>query len=528
MALIPLLTRYAWRFGLIDRPEARKVHIKIIPRVGGIAMVIGALIPILMWVPLDLQITALLLGAMVIVVFGVWDDRKNLDYRLKFFGQFVAVLIVVLGGGVVIEQIPFGNFEILPGYIAIPLTIFALLGVTNAINLADGLDGLAGGTTLLSFGGLALLSYMADGLAVALVILAIIGALLGFLRYNTWPAQIFMGDAGSQFLGFSLGVLVILVTQNIHQAMSPATAILLIGLPLLDTLMVMSQRLVEGRSPFSPDRNHLHHKFLDLGFDHYQAVFFIYLAQALLVTAAYILRYQSDFVVLGFYFVFCTITMGFFWLTRQGAWGWKPGGKGYDILSLRWINWLRQSGWVGRAACAIANISVSIFLVCVATFAGTIPKDFGIMAWLLFGLLTLSFLLKRYASHLRLLEQIVIYSTSAFVIYLLTTYPGNLNYYTAYINAYLALLALAVMVGVRFTRGLYFKATPLDFLVLFIALVVPNLPDSHFNGIGMAAAKLIVLFYAIEFVLGMMPAGWRTLRVATLSALVLMGLRGAM
>ena len=294
MVLISPLVRLANRWHVVDMPAARKVHKTPVPRLGGLAMTIGAILPPLMWTTMDSQMAGFLCGIVVILFFGAWDDIKGLDFRLKFLGQIIAVLTVVLYGGVVIRYLPFFGLEPLPDYVAIPLTVFALVGVTNAINLADGLDGLAGGITLLSLGIIGILAYPTGDSRVLLLTASVIGSIVGFLRFNTYPARIFMGDAGSQFLGFSAGVLVVMLTQESNTALSPALPVMILGLPLLDTAMVIGERLYEGRSPFLPDKNHIHHKLLTLGFDHYEAVFVIYLLQTLLVAAAYFLRFETD------------------------------------------------------------------------------------------------------------------------------------------------------------------------------------------------------------------------------------------
>lgn len=314
MVLIPALMRIAQTWGLVDAPGERKVHTLSVPRIGGIAIAAGALVPVMMWAPMDRETAALLLGSVVILAFGVWDDVHNLNYKVKFFGQTVGAAIVVLWGGITIRYVPFLGFEPLSDAVAIPLSMLALLGVTNAMNLSDGLDGLAGGASLLSLSVIAILAYMANGPELTLVTASVMGGVMGFLRYNTYPARIFMGDGGSQFLGFVVGCVTIMLTQEIHQALSPAVALMILGLPLLDTLWVMGQRLLEGRSPFAPDKNHIHHKLLALGLDHYEAVFVIYLTQTLLVCAAYVLRYQSDLLLVSVYLGFCALVVGGFHL----------------------------------------------------------------------------------------------------------------------------------------------------------------------------------------------------------------------
>lgn len=219
MVLIPPLMRSAEKLSFIDAPGERKVHESPIPRIGGVAMVAGAVTPILMWVERPPLVLAFLIGIGIILFFGVWDDRKALDFRLKFLGQFLAISVVVIYGGVEIRYLPFHSIDPVPAYVSIPFTYFALLGVTNAINLADGLDGLAGGTMLLSIAAIGLLAFIAGDDLLVVFCLAVMGSIIGFLRYNTYPAQVFMGDCGSQFLGFSVGVLVIILTQDSNPAL---------------------------------------------------------------------------------------------------------------------------------------------------------------------------------------------------------------------------------------------------------------------------------------------------------------------
>jgi UDP-GlcNAc:undecaprenyl-phosphate/decaprenyl-phosphate GlcNAc-1-phosphate transferase len=150
MTLIPLMIRLAPWCGMLDNPDARKVHTTPIPRVGGIGIVMGALIPILLWSPLGDIVRAYLLGSLVLLVFGAWDDARNLNPYLKFIGQIIAASAVVFYGDVYIASLPFMDMEPLPDYVAKPFTVFAIVGLINALNVSDGLDGLAGGLSILS------------------------------------------------------------------------------------------------------------------------------------------------------------------------------------------------------------------------------------------------------------------------------------------------------------------------------------------------------------------------------------------
>jgi UDP-GlcNAc:undecaprenyl-phosphate GlcNAc-1-phosphate transferase len=201
MAWLPVLVHLANKWLMVDHPGARKVHTAPVPRVGGIAMALGVLIAALATMSLQRADAWFLAAAGVLIAFGVMDDRFDLDYRVKLIGQFLAVIVVVFAGDVRIQTIALDDRLWLPSWVSLPLTVFFLVGVTNAVNLADGLDGLAGGTTFLCLCAVALLSSIGGpGTSTALA-LAFAGAVLGFLRFNTYPASVFMGDAGSQLLG---------------------------------------------------------------------------------------------------------------------------------------------------------------------------------------------------------------------------------------------------------------------------------------------------------------------------------------
>lgn len=530
MVLIPPLMRSSTWLHIVDMPEARKVHTEIIPRVGGIAMVAGALLPMVMWLSPSRETIGFISGIVVILFFGVWDDRKNLDYRLKFLGQIIAVLIVVLYGGVTIQYIPLFEDYPLSNFAAAAFTIFALLGITNAINLADGLDGLAGGTMLLSLGMVAIMAYVVDGTELVLIAVSVIGSILGFLRFNTHPARIFMGDGGSQFLGFSVGVLVIRLTQDVNSALSPAVAIMILGLPILDTLMVMSQRLYEGRSPFSPDKNHIHHKLLALGLDHYQAVFLIYVAQAILVLGAYFLRFQSDALILGLYATFCILVLVFFRNAKRLGWHLHPAqDRRKNSHIARFVRWLRQDQRLLKAVHYFAVISISIYFLVVATLTGSVPADVGILSWILLVVL-LFFYFKRSGQPVNTIERAGAYVTAVFIVYLVQVAPGAFGDYIHYSNLFFILLAVAIGLGFRFAQADRFRITPMDFLVILIAVIVPKLPGAHLQdtNLGEGFIKVIILFYGIELVLTNIWRRWNLLRPVICATLLILGMRAAL
>jgi UDP-GlcNAc:undecaprenyl-phosphate/decaprenyl-phosphate GlcNAc-1-phosphate transferase len=524
MLLIPPVMKWADKIGAIDVPDARKVHTQAIPRVGGIAMVAGSVLSILLLAELDQQVIAILTGFLVIWGFGLWDDKCDLNYKVKFLGQLLAVVIVVTWGDVIVRTFPFIDGHI-PDYLAIPLTIFALVGITNAINLSDGLDGLAGGTSLITISIIALLAYDAGGEMVVLISMAVAGSILGFLRHNTHPARLFMGDTGSQFLGFSLGVLVIVLSQSVNSAMSPLIPLFILGLPILDTMAVMGQRIYEKRSPFAPDKNHIHHKLLDIGFDQYEAVFIIYLLQSALVTVAYFMMYESD-VILALIYVFISVfVLTSFHYAYISNWKFHSNQVSETSKLRMLIRYLRDNGWLTTVPTLMLKILVPLLLVVSAVLAVEVEQDMLILSMLLLVVLIGALIINAGASGV--FEKAVVYIVSVIAIYLLPISNSDLDSYNI-INWLFVLLVIAFTLRVRFSHEKTFQMTPLDYLVIILVLIIPNLPEVHLedSGIGEMAVKLIVLFYASEAVIGLKKHNCNLIRLGTFATLSILIIRG--
>ncbi len=531
MVIMPLLMNVAERWKFVDVPNDRKVHTRKIPRIGGLAMVLAVLISVLLWVDKSTIVIYYLLGVLVILVFGAWDDRDDINYKIKFAGQFLAILLPVVFGGVQIIHLPFLPLDYqLPSMISIPLTIFCLLGVTNAINLSDGLDGLAGGTSLLAIGLLALLAYLGDGHQAVLVSLAVIGSIVGFLRFNTHPAQVFMGDCGSQFLGFSAGVLAIYITQEVNTALSSALPLLILGLPILDTLTVMVQRISEGKSPFLADKNHIHHKFLALKFDHHEAVFWIYVIQSAFIIGAYTLRYNSDWLIILLYGLFCLSLISFIRYAEQSDWTMHSDNDTEQTHFItRHIKWFRDRPRLSRWSFYLASITLPVYLVIIFASNSAISSDIGLLALLLLGLLIASQVLIRNKRDAVLwLEKACMYITISIIVYLAETGDAaNVNIETV-LNIILVLVAVAVALNIRYGREKNFSPTPLDYLVVFTALALPILPVGSVYNInpGVALTKLIVLFYGIELLLGKLDKASISSKIVLYLSLVWIGIKG--
>lgn len=501
--LVPIAIRYAPALGLVDQPDGeRKVHSLPIPRVGGIAMAVAFFVPVTIWLHDVSALFGLLIGAVIIVIFGLLDDRHDLSYKWKFFGQFIAVA-VFLAGNVTINNPPFFGVVDIPVWLIYSLLVLFILGVTNAVNLSDGLDGLAAGSSLLSLGFMAILAYSAAEYSYAIIAVSAMGALTGFLRFNTHPATVFMGDTGSQFLGYMAACLVIMVTQSPALPVSPVLALLVVGLPVLDTLMVMVLRIKTGHSPFHPDQRHIHHQLLKAGLVHYQAVGVIYLLKFLLLVLAYIFRYENDFVVLSVYVLFCAATLSAISVLRLFVGGAKKLECKSEQIERR-NHWLRRFSWLhDHGAHFVQYILGGIWVVFLACGEHSFRKlDLVVLA--VFPAL---FMYRRYF-HFdnKMLARIIFYSLSVLAVHVLTyesylDLPGwrALHCLDFLLMALMVMLALAI----KTTRREVFRMDTQDILVLLILLAAPLLTLGVVNDklIVGAVLRLSLLLYASEYII---------------------------
>lgn len=291
----PYVKKLAKKIGAIDIPkDKRRMHTDSVPLIGGLAIFLGFLVSTVIFTEIDIKIIAILSGALIMVVLGVFDDKYALGAKFKLMIQIIAAAIPVIAG-VRIERIilPFlksGGIEF--GWLAYPITILWIVALTNAVNLIDGLDGLAAGVSAIASFSMFLIALMQGNYVIAVMSAALVGACCGFLPYNFSPASIFMGDTGSTFLGFVMASLSVLGLFKIHAIISFAVPFIAFGIPIFDTSFAIFRRIKEHRPIMSPDRGHLHHRLVDMGFSHKQAVLIIY-AICIVLGAVAVLSFKS-------------------------------------------------------------------------------------------------------------------------------------------------------------------------------------------------------------------------------------------
>ncbi len=509
IAMVPLFRGMAYKLNAIDQPGERKVHTRPMARTGGLAIAVGTLVPLILWAPPDLFLRALLLASLIIVVAGFVDDLFDLNPWAKLGAQVLAALVIIFYGGIRIQSLGTLVPEdwLLPVWVSIPLTLIVIVGVTNAINLADGLDGLAGGISIIAFIVLGYLGFKINNPVVTLVAAAAVGAIFGFLRFNTYPATIFMGDAGSQLLGFLAIVLALQLTQN-NAALSPTLPLLFLGFPILDTLTVMLARIYHGRSPLSADKNHFHHKLMRLGFSHSEAVLAIYLLQVTLVLTAYLMRYCSDLMIVGGYLVFAAGVSLFFFLSAHFKWHLKHRQKGeYNLLQKRLAE-LDKLTLILKTIFRLLQMNFVLVLLTVIMPIEVVPSWLAGTSVVMAGLLLLCLVKHKLFKFHSILSRLAIYLTLPILIYSRAVNEGAAEVEVWWCHSlfseavYFTMILLALLL-LKFTRRSGYKSTPLDFLILGAALLVPVIAPQAEVGVnlGMVAVQMIALFFTFEVII---------------------------
>lgn len=310
----PIVKSFACKLGAIDVPkDERRMHKVPIPRMGGLAIFLGFIISVLLFVEIDDQMKGILLGSVIIVVMGIIDDITPLRASLKFVVQILAALIPIYYGVQItcitnpnlLSDNPYWNF----GWLSVPITVIWIVGLTNAVNLIDGLDGLAIGVSSISALTMLAIAILVAEPQVAVIMAALVGACIGFMPYNMNPAKIFMGDTGSTFLGYILACITIQGLFKFYAVISFVVPFLILGLPIFDTMFAIIRRISHGQNPMAPDRSHVHHRLIDMGLNQKQAVATLYVISAILGLSAVVLTTSGEGRAMLLFLVLCIVAV---------------------------------------------------------------------------------------------------------------------------------------------------------------------------------------------------------------------------
>lgn len=303
--LVPLVMSLANSSGAVAHPGRRHIHSHPTPKCGGVAIALGVLLLSPFIFPIDKVIGSYLLSSAVMLFLGILDDVRGADWKVKMVFSAIATTVFVFGSDIWISNIGdlFGFGEIHLGDWGIPFTFIAVFGIVNAINLIDGLNGLACGVSSIAFVAFAVFAFMSGNSTVLYLSLCCLGATLGLFRYNYPRARIFMGDSGTMFIGFSIAIMSILLTHG-EGGISPMVPVIILAVPIYDTLRVFVIRVMNKRSPFAGDKTHLHHLMMRSGIKQNRVVKIVWILSALMSGIAVVFFRVDDWVLLV---IFCSI-----------------------------------------------------------------------------------------------------------------------------------------------------------------------------------------------------------------------------
>ncbi|WP_020007053.1 glycosyltransferase family 4 protein [Salinicoccus albus] len=290
LILMPVFIWGSYKIGFVDHPNTRKVHAKPVPYLGGVAILISFIIGVMVSRPIEAEYMPIVIGGVSIVLIGIIDDKFDMRPWQKLIGQILTTLIPISYGIVIDTITPFG-IGIDFGFMSVPITIIWMLIIINAINLIDGLDGLATGISIIALATIGFMTILQGNIFIMMICVILIGSCLGFLVFNFHPAKIFLGDNGSMLLGFILSVVSLMGFKNIT-LISLFFPIIILAVPFLDMLSAAVRRYRQNISLVKPDRDHIHHRMRTLGYSHVESVILIYFI-ALLYSGASLILYLS-------------------------------------------------------------------------------------------------------------------------------------------------------------------------------------------------------------------------------------------
>jgi UDP-GlcNAc:undecaprenyl-phosphate GlcNAc-1-phosphate transferase len=509
--------KYANRLRLIDNPvgSSRKLHKKPMPRSGGLGIIIPTAMAILIVLPWDDSVFSFLIGSLIIISFGLLDDITELNPAQKLIGQALGVTLA-MAGGMVIVDVPF--LTSYPAWVSYILTFGFVMAVINGVNFSDGMDGLAAGTALMALVVIFLLALDADNDQVAIIAVTICAALVGFLRFNTHPATIFMGDAGSQFLGFSVAWLAITLSQSATPELTTLLPLLILGIPIMDVLQVIPVRIKKKLPLPGPDKEHFHHQISTLGFPQQGVVAIVYLLQLVLLSGAYALRHGPDILVLCFYTCYLILVLGLLYFAHA---------KGWRLEATNFFGRFDARNHIFRRASALHpysgkfyGLAVAVLLSVFALMSTDIPEGLIYIALILAVVLSCFKLIARGRRRM-LIGRLSTYTATSFCVYGMSL-STNADASIWGFNILLLVLAVMLAISIRTTRKEYFWLTPQDLLVLFfVILLAPKLSLELGQGVNPNALVLntIVLLYTCEYVLARGAEAQNRLTIAAIFSL---------
>jgi len=512
LLLTPASISFAHYIGAVDNPVARSVHTQTMTRLGGLGMIIALLTSLMLFLEITPLLLAFLMGMACMVLTGVADDLFQISPAKKMFGQIIACISFLWLSGLSLNNfgdlLGFGDIYF-SDHVAGFITLFCMVGLVNAFNLSDGLDGLAAGVTVIAAIFMAVLALQSENWLALAIILALLGGVFGFLKYNTYPAKLFMGDTGSLSLGFFIACIVVyLIDFKGKLFIQPISLAIILALPIADTLIVMTTRILKGQSPVSPDKTHLHHRLLALGFSHAAVVIFIYVLAFLFGLLALAIHQHPAWVQLLFAIAACSLLYGLLFVLERCE-SKMPSRQRLEQQELgletrltklmgRSINWFRFVILLG--------LLLPIF------FVPKIPDNLHNLLLSSLALLLFAFPWKEHKERLNIVYALF-YLAGLSILYVwnTSTYQSfDMSWYTV---LFVMILSVWAALKVRFKGGHeVFLTSGLEVLLIFISWFIPftllpilEVSDAVLHAAKTSCLEAIPLFIAMKIVIRRQP-----------------------
>ncbi|MCK5706673.1 MAG: undecaprenyl/decaprenyl-phosphate alpha-N-acetylglucosaminyl 1-phosphate transferase [Candidatus Aureabacteria bacterium] len=537
MILTPLTIRFAAKKNLFDSLSERKVHRKEVPRIGGFSLYISFLIANIIFNKQIFTQWYILCCATIIFFLGLLDDIKNLSSKTKFIWQIIVATIFVILSNYSIQSINsfLPGVDIPLGFLAIPFSIFFLIFIMNAINLADGLDGLASGISLIATIFLLYFSIRFNDMTSSLLLITVLGSILGFLKYNSYPAKVFMGDSGSIFLGFILGSISLKYLSEIKH-IPFYTIAMIIGIPCLDMLNVVYQRKKNKKAIFSADQSHFHHRLMNIGLTHAESVkliLFLTMISCIIGSMPFVFpkRYAWSLWPTGIIFLFSII-----FLCYKMPKGFLLNLKGkYNTRYLRGYLKKRKSFRLPILITKILKYTIIISFLLPAAFTSSIPSFLGIISFAMAGILLTSLLV----NNIKINDYIIfIFYMSVLVLLAANNYNpiifsiSSLHYNITWIynSLFIIIILFSFLKAIFDVQSRYFKISNLDFLILLLPLFLTivqrsTVTEYHLHSISL---KFLIIFFATKILFLRKVKHNRRVLISVVIGLTIVGIVGGL
>jgi len=509
MLLMPVVMRLARAANVIDLPDERKLHTNEIPSLGGFAIAVAFAVSCLLFLDIDRLLIAFLTGLFIITLTGLADDVWRIRPALKFAGEITGSLIFILYGGTELkgfgDLIGIGSLE--TGIFAVPITVFCMVGVMNAINFADGMDGLAGGMSAIACLFLVYFSLQSEHWFNLALSISLFGCLIGFLYFNSHPAKTFMGDTGSLVLGYILSSLCVL-SQKLDGELpiAPVSMALILALPIADTLWVMTNRVIRGESPFSPDNNHLHHKFMTLNLSHSGVVAVLYVCMFICGFLAVFMQSMLEWVqfaagtgfIISLYVLVALFQRAGFKFPDHNMVHAviKNSARGHNIVSNQTI-----SGYLEKSV-PIAAWLVPFSLIIPAFFISAGESNSGITTLLIGVIIMVLYPWKSNHKRLGWVHGLIYFATFTLLVFLNSSGLSWINDYLKIVSSILVVWVVMQLVFLQYSR--IFLTSGFELLMIVTAWFIP-LVLARIMGMTDAGRQMLIVscLESIAFLLAM-------------------------